>query len=173
MAPLQKPSSLERGKHLFLLLLSTRARTSNASSNTTTFRAAFSSSLFSTAATEKAREEGGGGEKEDVFHLLAGKLPQPMYRATVVNDDGTTTPISDVRSAVQWAKEAMGGKKKFDQTVEMSIRLGVNPKRSDMIVRGTCNLPNGTGKKILRVGVRGERGGSGDGETGRGRRGWR
>ena len=95
MAPLlQKPSSsLERGKHLFLLFLSTRARTSNASSNTTTFRAAFSSSLFSTAATEKAREEGGGGEKEDVFHLLAGKLPQPMYRATVVNDDGTTTPI--------------------------------------------------------------------------------
>jgi large subunit ribosomal protein L1 len=150
MAPfLQKPSSsLERGKHLFLLFLSTRARTSNASSNTTTFRAAFSSSLFSTAATEKAREEGGGGEKEDVFHLLAGKLPQPMYRATVVNDDGTTTPISDVRSAVQWAKEAMGGKKKFDQTVEMSIRLGVNPKRSDMIVRGTCNLPNGTGKKF-------------------------
>ena len=150
MAPLlQKPSSsLERGKHLFLLFLSTRARTSNASSNTTTFRAAFSSSLFSTAATEKAREEGGGGKKEDVFHLLAGKLPQPMYRATVVNDDGTTTPISDVRSAVQWAKEAMGGKKKFDQTVEMSIRLGVNPKRSDMIVRGTCNLPNGTGKKF-------------------------
>lgn len=147
MAPLQKPSSLERGKHLFLLLLSTRARTSNASISTT-FRAAFSPSLFSTAATEKAREEGGGGEKEDVFHLLAGKLPQPMYRATVVNDDGTTTPISDVRSAVQWAKEAMGGKKKFDQTVEMSIRLGVNPKRSDMIVRGTCNLPNGTGKKF-------------------------
>ena len=147
MAPLQKPSSLERGKRLFLLLLSTRGKTSNASSNTTI--RAFSSSLFSTAATEKAREEGGGGgEKEDVFHLLAGKLPQPMYRATVVNDDGTTTPISDVRSAVQWAKEAMGGKKKFDQTVEMSIRLGVNPKRSDMIVRGTCNLPNGTGKKF-------------------------
>ena len=155
-APLQKPSSLERVSHRFLLLLSkTRGKTSNASSNTTTFRAFKTSSLFSsssssTAAAEKAREEGGGGEKEDVFHLLA-KLPQPMHRArgggVVLNDDGTTTPISDVRSAVRWAKEAQGGKK-FDQTVEMSIRLGVNPKRSDMIVRGTCNLPNGTGKKF-------------------------
>ena len=35
---------------------------------------------------------------------------------------------------------------KFDETVEMHIRLGVNPKHSDQMVRGTVMLPHGTGK---------------------------
>jgi large subunit ribosomal protein L1 len=40
---------------------------------------------------------------------------------------------------------------KFDESVEVAIRLGVNPKHSDQMVRGTVVLPNGTGKtkKIL------------------------
>lgn len=40
---------------------------------------------------------------------------------------------------------------KFDQTVEVSVKLGVDPRRSDQSVRGTVSLPNGTGKtmKIL------------------------
>lgn len=40
---------------------------------------------------------------------------------------------------------------KFDQTVEVSLKLGVDPRRSDQNVRGTVSLPNGTGKtmKIL------------------------
>jgi large subunit ribosomal protein L1 len=40
---------------------------------------------------------------------------------------------------------------KFDQTVEVSLKLGVDPRRSDQSVRGTVSLPNGTGKtmKIL------------------------
>jgi large subunit ribosomal protein L1 len=37
---------------------------------------------------------------------------------------------------------------KFDQTVEISMRLGVDPRRSDQSVRGTVSLPNGTGKTI-------------------------
>ena len=37
---------------------------------------------------------------------------------------------------------------KFDETVEMSLRLGVDPKRADQMVRGTTVLPHGTGKKI-------------------------
>ncbi|MDP1880634.1 MAG: 50S ribosomal protein L1, partial [Parachlamydiaceae bacterium] len=37
---------------------------------------------------------------------------------------------------------------KFDQTVEVSLKLGVDPRRSDQIVRGTVPLPNGTGKTI-------------------------
>ena len=37
---------------------------------------------------------------------------------------------------------------KFDETVEMSLRLGVDPKHADQMVRGTALLPNGTGKKI-------------------------
>ncbi|MFZ0565149.1 MAG: 50S ribosomal protein L1 [Chlamydiales bacterium] len=35
---------------------------------------------------------------------------------------------------------------KFDQTIDISIKLGVDPKKSDQQVRGTVSLPNGTGK---------------------------
>ena len=37
---------------------------------------------------------------------------------------------------------------KFDESVEVSVRLGVDPKQADQIVRGTVLLPHGTGKKI-------------------------
>jgi large subunit ribosomal protein L1 len=38
---------------------------------------------------------------------------------------------------------------KFDQSVEISLRMGVDPKRTDQHVRGTVQLPNGTGKTIV------------------------
>jgi large subunit ribosomal protein L1 len=37
---------------------------------------------------------------------------------------------------------------KFDESVEMAMRLGVNPKHADQMVRGTVTLPHGTGKKV-------------------------
>ena len=37
---------------------------------------------------------------------------------------------------------------KFDETVEMALRLGVDPKRSDQMVRGSVVLPHGTGVKV-------------------------
>src|SRR2546430_12163951 len=37
---------------------------------------------------------------------------------------------------------------KFDQTVTVSFRLGVDPKQSDQMVRGTCPLPHGSGKTV-------------------------
>jgi large subunit ribosomal protein L1 len=37
---------------------------------------------------------------------------------------------------------------KFDQTVDISLRMGVDPRRSDQLVRGTVSLPNGTGKTL-------------------------
>src|SRR6187549_1244773 len=37
---------------------------------------------------------------------------------------------------------------KFDQTVTISLHMGVDPKKSDQMVRSTCPLPHGTGKKV-------------------------
>ena len=37
---------------------------------------------------------------------------------------------------------------KFDQTVTLSFKLGVDPRQSDQMVRGTCPLPNGSGKNV-------------------------
>jgi large subunit ribosomal protein L1 len=39
-------------------------------------------------------------------------------------------------------------KAKFDETVELSIRLGVDPKHADQMVRGSAQLPHGTGKTL-------------------------
>lgn len=40
---------------------------------------------------------------------------------------------------------------KFDQTVELALKIGVDPRRTDQQVRGTVSLPNGTGKSIIIV----------------------
>ncbi|MBB3972017.1 50S ribosomal protein L1 [Hansschlegelia beijingensis] len=41
---------------------------------------------------------------------------------------------------------------KFDETIEVSINLGVDPRHADQMVRGVCQLPNGSGRTV-RVGV--------------------
>jgi large subunit ribosomal protein L1 len=46
--------------------------------------------------------------------------------------------------AIQLAKST--SKTKFDPTVEVALRLGVDPRKADQMVRGTVNLPHGTGK---------------------------
>jgi large subunit ribosomal protein L1 len=43
-------------------------------------------------------------------------------------------------------------KAKFDETVEMSMNLGIDPRHADQMVRGLTSLPNGTGKNV-RIGV--------------------
>ena len=43
-------------------------------------------------------------------------------------------------------------KAKFDETIEISLNLGIDPRHADQMVRGLISLPNGTGK-VLRVGV--------------------
>jgi large subunit ribosomal protein L1 len=37
---------------------------------------------------------------------------------------------------------------KFDETIELAINLGVDPRHADQMVRGVCNLPNGTGRTV-------------------------
>jgi large subunit ribosomal protein L1 len=48
--------------------------------------------------------------------------------------------------AIKALKEAPDAK--FDETVELAFRLGVDPRKADQLVRGTVSLPNGTGKSV-------------------------
>jgi len=40
------------------------------------------------------------------------------------------------------------GKRNFDETVETTFRLGIDPRKADQMIRGTVSLPNGTGKAV-------------------------
>ena len=55
-----------------------------------------------------------------------------------------TKPEFTLEEAVKFIKE--GRYAKFDESVDIAMRLGVNPKQSDQMVRGTVVLPHGTGK---------------------------
>ncbi|GAA2686484.1 MULTISPECIES: 50S ribosomal protein L1 [Actinoplanes] len=52
--------------------------------------------------------------------------------------------LYEPKDAVALAKETSSAK--FDATVEVAMRLGVDPRKADQMVRGTVNLPHGTGK---------------------------
>ena len=54
--------------------------------------------------------------------------------------------VEDPKEALQLVKDAAFAK--FDETVEVSVRLGVDPRHADQIVRGTVVLPHGTGKSV-------------------------
>ncbi|GAB2667426.1 50S ribosomal protein L1 [Gordonia jinhuaensis] len=64
------------------------------------------------------------------------------YEAASAKIDKTSlySPLEAVKLAKDTSSE------KFDATVEVAIRLGVDPRKADQMVRGTVNLPNGTGK---------------------------
>ncbi len=55
-----------------------------------------------------------------------------------------------IAEAIKLVKER--AKAKFDETVEIAMNLGVDPKHADQMVRGVCMLPNGSGRTV-RVGV--------------------
>lgn len=55
---------------------------------------------------------------------------------------------SDVAVAEAVSLVKANAKAKFDETVEISMNLGVDPRHADQMVRGTVNLPNGTGKSV-------------------------
>jgi len=73
-----------------------------------------------------------------------GKRLKAAYAAV---DTTKSYPLAD---AIRLIKA--NAKAKFDETVEMSLNLGIDPRHADQMVRGLTNLPNGTGKTV-RVGV--------------------
>jgi large subunit ribosomal protein L1 len=69
-------------------------------------------------------------------------------RAAYATVDGTRAyPLLD---AIKLAKS--NARAKFDETIELSMNLGIDPRHADQMVRGLVGLPNGTGKTV-RVGV--------------------
>lgn len=71
-------------------------------------------------------------------------------RAKKVNEGIDTTKSYPVEEAVKMIKARALAK--FDETIELSINLGVDPRHADQMVRGVSSLPSGTGRK-LRVAV--------------------
>ena len=70
----------------------------------------------------------------------------------LITEDHLYTPLQ----AVDLARKT--STTKFDPTVEVAMRLGVDPRKADQMVRGTVNLPNGTGKTARVLGfAQGER----------------
>ena len=56
------------------------------------------------------------------------------------------TKLYDPEEAIDLVKQT--AKAKFDETIEISVRLGVDPRHADQQVRGAVVLPNGTGKTV-------------------------
>ena len=57
-----------------------------------------------------------------------------------------------IEEAVKLVKN--GAKAKFDETIEVAMNLGVDPRHADQMVRGVCQLPNGIGPQAQSGGVR-------------------
>ncbi len=69
------------------------------------------------------------------------------FRAAAKGAPAAALPLE---KAVEFVKERATAK--FDETVEVALNLGVDPRHADQMVRGSVNLPHGTGKTV-RVGV--------------------
>ncbi len=63
-----------------------------------------------------------------------------LKAAELIDQDSLYSPLTAVRIVKK------GVSNKFDPTVEVAMRLGVDPRKADQMVRGTVNLPHGTGK---------------------------
>jgi large subunit ribosomal protein L1 len=67
-----------------------------------------------------------------------------LYRQAVEKfEPGKTYTLSDAVKLMRQSAHA-----KFNETVEAAVRLGVDPKKADQMIRGTTSLPHGTGKTI-------------------------
>jgi len=76
-----------------------------------------------------------------------GKISKRLRAARSIVADKELVPLDEAVSLVRKAATA-----NFDETMEVALNLGVDPRHADQMVRGAVNLPNGTGKTV-RVGV--------------------
>src|SRR5258706_3995091 len=67
-------------------------------------------------------------------------------RITAIRETVDRAKAYGVDEAVKLVKS--GAQAKFDETVDIAMNLGVDPKHADQMVRGVCNLPNGTGRSV-------------------------
>ena len=77
---------------------------------------------------------------------MSGKGKRYREAASKVDSDREYLPVE----AIKILKEIPDAR--FDETIELAFRLGIDPRKADQLVRGTVSLPNGTGRSV-RVGV--------------------
>src|SRR5262245_37975088 len=77
-------------------------------------------------------------------------MTKPGKRTRAARDTVEREKLYSLEEAVKLVKDA--AKAKFDETIEVALNLGVDPRHADQMVRGVVALPNGSGRK-LRVGV--------------------
>jgi large subunit ribosomal protein L1 len=77
-------------------------------------------------------------------------MTKPGKRTRAARATVDREKLYSLEEAVKLVKDA--AKAKFDETIEVALNLGVDPRHADQMVRGVCALPNGSGRK-LRVGV--------------------
>jgi len=71
------------------------------------------------------------------------KTGKRMKAAKAAAEGKHNLPVDEAVSLVKANATA-----KFDETVEIAMNLGVDPRHADQMVRGVVNLPNGTGKSV-------------------------
>jgi len=72
-----------------------------------------------------------------------GKIAKRLQGARAAFDGKTDIALEEAVTLIKAHASA-----KFDETVEIAMNLGVDPRHADQMVRGTVNLPNGTGKTV-------------------------
>ena len=73
-------------------------------------------------------------------------MGKPGKRMRSARESIDATKLYGVEDAVKAVKGA--AKAKFDETVELAINLAVDPRHADQMVRGVCQLPNGSGRTV-------------------------
>jgi large subunit ribosomal protein L1 len=73
-------------------------------------------------------------------------MAKPGKRIRNVRDGIERSRLYPLEEAVKLVKA--GAKTKFDETIEIAMNLGVDPRHADQMVRGVVNLPNGTGRDL-------------------------